>query len=257
MKKQKYGFIYLWFDKARKRYYLGSHWGTEDDGYVCSSNWMKKALAKRPNDFKRRILERFDSQDGLLWKEQRWLDMMDPNELGDKYYNLNNRTDYLWHGDAQKRLSVGQKISKSLKGRKLGPYSRDRVEKVAIANRAAWAKKTLEERSHTEEAKKKISEVQKRQFADGTRKPNYAMKGKHHSKASKAKSSESNRIAHLGEPVMNNRKLLEITYPDGSKNVVKGLVAFCKENNFHSSVFSKLANGKMESWNGYRVSKCV
>ncbi len=31
--KQKYGFIYLWRDRKHNRYYLGSHWGSEDDGY--------------------------------------------------------------------------------------------------------------------------------------------------------------------------------------------------------------------------------
>jgi hypothetical protein len=55
---QKYGIVYLWFDRKKKRYYLGAHWGTENDGYVCSSKWMKSAYKRRHQDFKRRILER-------------------------------------------------------------------------------------------------------------------------------------------------------------------------------------------------------
>lgn len=34
----KYGFVYLWFDRKHKRYYVGCHWGTTEDGYVCSSS---------------------------------------------------------------------------------------------------------------------------------------------------------------------------------------------------------------------------
>ena len=34
---EKYGFVYIWFDRKHKRYYIGCHWGHEDDGYVCSS----------------------------------------------------------------------------------------------------------------------------------------------------------------------------------------------------------------------------
>lgn len=53
----KYGFVYLWFDRKHKRYYVGCHWGTEDDGYICSSQWMHQSIKYRPQDFKRRILK--------------------------------------------------------------------------------------------------------------------------------------------------------------------------------------------------------
>jgi hypothetical protein len=52
----KYGFVYLWFDRKHKRYYVGAHWGKEDDGYICSSNWMRDAYKKRSQDFLREIL---------------------------------------------------------------------------------------------------------------------------------------------------------------------------------------------------------
>ena len=38
-KKVKYGFVYIWYDRKHHRYYIGCHWGTIDDGYICSSNW--------------------------------------------------------------------------------------------------------------------------------------------------------------------------------------------------------------------------
>ena len=46
---EKYGFIYIWYDNFRKMYYIGRHWGTEDDGYICSSNRMRDAYRRRPN----------------------------------------------------------------------------------------------------------------------------------------------------------------------------------------------------------------
>ena len=54
---EKYGFVYIWFDKKHRRYYVGCHWGNEYDGYVCSSSWMNQAYRIRPQDFKRRIIK--------------------------------------------------------------------------------------------------------------------------------------------------------------------------------------------------------
>lgn len=85
-----YGFIYLWRDRRTKRYYLGSHMGTEHDGYICSSREMKAEYDRRPRDFKRRILYRIpvDNHKALLLIEGRWLRMIKPYELGRRYYNL-------------------------------------------------------------------------------------------------------------------------------------------------------------------------
>jgi len=80
-------FVYIWYDRKYKRYYLGSHVGSEDDGYISSSKWMKNAYKKRPMDFKRRIIERTSSKN-ILHFEQRWLDMINETELGTRYYNL-------------------------------------------------------------------------------------------------------------------------------------------------------------------------
>lgn len=40
----KYGFVYIWFDRKHHRFYIGCHWGHEEDGYICSSNWMREIL---------------------------------------------------------------------------------------------------------------------------------------------------------------------------------------------------------------------
>jgi hypothetical protein len=86
----KYGFVYIWFDTKRKKYYIGSHMGSKDDGYVCSNKIMNCKYKSRPETFRRRIL--FDgmlsSHRELLDEEQKWLSMIDDSELhGVKYYN--------------------------------------------------------------------------------------------------------------------------------------------------------------------------
>lgn len=85
----KYGFVYIWRDRKHKRYYVGCHWGTENDGYICSSSWMKQAYKHRPNDFKRRILKtNIPTRDEMFLVEQKYLNMIKETEIGKRYYNL-------------------------------------------------------------------------------------------------------------------------------------------------------------------------
>jgi hypothetical protein len=110
------GFVYIWRDRNSRRFYIGCHWGREDDDYVCSSHWMMNAYKVRPDDFKRRILKRMHSRSDLLLEEQRWLGMIKDCELRVRYYNIIKKANHLWWGTPEKALTVGQKISKALKG---------------------------------------------------------------------------------------------------------------------------------------------
>jgi NUMOD3 motif len=125
---EKYGFIYLWYDMKRKMFYIGSHWGTEDDGYICSSNRMRDAYRRRPNDFKRKIIQKNISRDVLLNEEHKWLQMISDDELGKKYYNLRKHKWGHWSTDISSNLSVQEKIKATL--------SKPEVkEKIGAANR--------------------------------------------------------------------------------------------------------------------------
>jgi len=96
--KEKYSFVYLWYDSGKsrvrenkiqkKRYYIGYHWGHENDGYICSSSWLRKAFKKRPQDFSRRILSKHKTKEEGTLEEYRLLRKIKPEELGQKYYNL-------------------------------------------------------------------------------------------------------------------------------------------------------------------------
>lgn len=122
---KKFGFIYIWLDKKHHKYYIGRHWGLENDGYICSSRMMRQSYNRRPNDFKRRIISRvYTSNQDLILEEQRWLDMIKSTELGIRYYNKNVRSNSpsmlgIKHTDETKR-----KISESMRGRFPSEYNK-------------------------------------------------------------------------------------------------------------------------------------
>lgn len=192
---QKCGIIYLWYDRKRKMFYLGAHWGSIDDGYICSSNRMRKAFRRRPQDFKRRVLEtNILSKSEMFLREEKWLSLIKDDELGNRYYNLQKHWKH-WNCSNEKQLSVKQKISKSVKklhknpiyrekfleGRKkLPPRSKEAIEKTAKANRG---------KKRSEETKRKISEALK-----GENNPLYGktLSDEHKKKIAEALTGEKN-----------------------------------------------------------------
>lgn len=140
----KYGFVYIWFDRKHKRYYIGCRWGDEDDGYICSSRWMRNSYKRRPDDFKRRILARvYTCRQDLLNEEHRWLSLVSDSEVGVKYYNLTKHLNGHWSANDDTRQVVGSKISKAGRG-----ISRNR-----------GAVRTIEQKQH-------LRECNTRQFKD-------------------------------------------------------------------------------------------
>lgn len=134
---EKYGFVYIWYDRKHKRYYIGAHWGYETDGYVCSSPWMKQAYKHRPQDFKRKILKRiYTNRKDTFIAEEKYLDLIKKEEFGKRYYNLKNIKGH-WSSNEEAKLSIGQKISQSHKndpnwgswsiGRKLSDQTKQKL----------------------------------------------------------------------------------------------------------------------------------
>jgi hypothetical protein len=85
-----FGFVYIWMDRKKKKFCIGSHMGSVDDGYLSSTGWFKQAYRRRPDDFRRRILFWLTSDDQKLLRkvEQMWLDLIPRNQFGKKYYNI-------------------------------------------------------------------------------------------------------------------------------------------------------------------------
>lgn len=169
MSEKKYGFVYIWRDRKNNRYYIGCHWGSVDDGYICSSNWMRKAYRRRPEDFRRRILKtNIQIREDIYKEEQRFFDMMKPEEIKVRYYNLNLKSNPLWHAFGKRAKSIGQKISAAKKGKSTGPCSPEKAKKISEAKKAKNRKMTPEAKEKmiakkkgntlTKEHKKKISD---------------------------------------------------------------------------------------------------
>ena len=162
---EKEGFIYIWFDRKHKRYYVGCHWGTVDDGYICSSKWMRDAYRYRPQDFKRRIIQKSIARDTLLDEEHKWLSLIPDEELGESYYNLSKKHFGHWSAIESNNLSVRQKLSeaskklhqdpayreKFLEGRKkMPPQTSEQIAKRAKSNTG---------KKRSEETKQKIADA--------------------------------------------------------------------------------------------------
>lgn len=112
---QEYGFVYIWRDRKHKRYYIGCHWGTENDGYICSSKWMLKSYKRRPQDFKRRILSRiYTTRKDMFYQEMLWLDLIKEEEFKNKYYNA-QKSWLHWSSDEKKLNQVKKTISEKTK----------------------------------------------------------------------------------------------------------------------------------------------
>jgi hypothetical protein len=179
---EKYGFVYIWRDRKHKRYYVGSHWGYEDDGYVCSSPWMIKAYKKRPEDFKRKILSRiYSSRSDLLQSEYRYLSMIKENEIKIRYYNLNIKSTAHWSAfnyaptiiekisiktkEAMQRPDVRANYEKGLKTRDNRSSDIDIKEK-----RRQSMVKTMAEKFPEENRRKPLSDDERKEY--------YSQKGK-------------------------------------------------------------------------------
>jgi len=85
-------FVYLWFDSKNRKFYLGKHKGTPDDGYTHSSTIMESFDVPPPH-MKRRILAYGTDEEMCLLehelltnrKEKKW-DQYYNRHLGDPRY---------------------------------------------------------------------------------------------------------------------------------------------------------------------------
>lgn len=165
---QKYGFVYIWYDRKQKRYYVGCRWGAIDDGYICSSPWMKQAYRIRPQDFKRRILKtNIPSRQETYIEEQKWLYLIKDCEIkpmneNPRYYNLNIKNNEVWHKYDENIKTVGEKISAAKKGKSTGPCSPEKAKAISEAKK----KKFAERGGMSDEHKLALTGIKKKPHTD-------------------------------------------------------------------------------------------
>jgi hypothetical protein len=177
---EEYGFVYIWYDKKMNRFYVGCHWGRVDDGYVCSSKWMRNAYKRRPSDFRRKILTtNITDRSELLEAEFKWLSMIKESELKTKYYNLSKHHFAHWsarpdaksiakksgdsrrgkspNNDPKMLIERGKKISAKMSGRTFSAEHKEKLRQAKLGKK------------QTERQKLKRSESLKFAWANGNR----------------------------------------------------------------------------------------
>jgi hypothetical protein len=186
---EKFGFVYIWRDRKHKRYYIGSHWGTTDDGYVCSSRWMRKAYNRRPNDFKRRIIEKvYSSKKKLIEREYYWLSLISQEEIhSKKYYNRTKHKNGHWvaedyESDIRKRISIKTKEAMAKpenRERYLeGLKKRNQIQSEETRQkRSESMKKTMAEKYPEENRRKKLTDEERKEYYSNKAKANWKKPG--------------------------------------------------------------------------------
>ncbi len=159
----KEAFVYCWTDHKTNKLYIGSHKGTTDDGYVCSSKHMLEEYKKRPNDFTRQIIAEGSVED-IRQLETKILVTVNA-KVNEDFYNL-------WNSDRKFVLEkhteeTKKKLSESKKGHK---HTEETKKKLSESKKGSipWnkGKKGLQVSTRkgiprTEEEKKKMSESAK------------------------------------------------------------------------------------------------
>lgn len=84
------GFVYEWTNNVNGMKYIGSHIGSESDGYIGSGTSFRKDLKQYGlQSFTRKILEYVDDEADLAEVERNWLTKVNARE-NDMYYNRTN-----------------------------------------------------------------------------------------------------------------------------------------------------------------------
>lgn len=257
-------FVYVWINTRNNKKYIGSHFGSMNDGYIGSGKYFKRAYKKEPEYFLRLILERCwcnDTNELRQNYEQKWLDTIDFNS--GEFYNINNNVDgfpsgklnpstynHPWIGrshteESKRKISeskTGTKLSESHK-KKIGVKSREIQQK----NKYKWI--------HTDKKNLKVKEEDLQKWLnDGwklgqneTMRNNISKSGMGH-KSSERQKQSAREI---------RQKAYIITHPDGKEENVLNLAEWCKNNKFENRIqrFYALANKKYCT-NHYKGYKC-
>lgn len=156
-------FVYIWYDKSRKMFYIGKHSGNITDGYISSNRWFNGEFRYRPNDFKRRIIKLCESENEAQQIEGKLLSLISASEWGRKYYNTKQgkpKGIAPWNKGKTNCYSkeTRQKISDARKGK---PTTKGRPNPISAENGRKGAKKL----SHIATGRKRIVRDQKTTWA--------------------------------------------------------------------------------------------
>ena len=159
-------FVYCWTDKKTNKLYVGSHKGSIDDGYVCSSKYMMEEYNERPEDFSRQIVAQG------LYSDIRKLEAVLLTSLdaaaSEEFYNR--------HNGSSKFMTTPESIQKTAAAKRLrgdylpenNPmYGKKHSEEVKKAHsiRMSGSNNPNYNKKFSEETKMKMSDARKAYWA--------------------------------------------------------------------------------------------
>lgn len=182
----KTSFVYCWTDHDTNKLYIGYHTGDKDDGYICSSKYMKAEYAKRPGSFTRQILASGELHDMIAY-ETLLLKICDAAKSPDFYNRHNNNGKYVSKGHT---LESRKKMSLSKTGMKRSDESRLKQSKsTSGANNHFYGKK------HSVETRQLLSKMKKGLYAGGNSPTAVAVKYNNHIYPTMKEFAESQNIS--------------------------------------------------------------
>ena len=144
-------FVYLWFDSKNRKFYLGKHKGTPDDGYTHSSTVMESFDVPPPH-MKRRILAYGTDEEMCLLEHE----------------CLKNRKEKKWERYYNKHLGDPRYIDQS--GENNPSY------KHGLANDPEWKKRINRKYYHKNKKEIRQKENEKRRSLVGKEREEYLAK---------------------------------------------------------------------------------
>jgi hypothetical protein len=172
-------FVYIWTNTRNGKKYIGSHKGKKDYGYIGSGIYFKRAYNKEPENFRRDILETYNSYEEMREGEKYYLTKFCAME-DRMFYNLTNLSG---GGNLHAHLSDEQKKDLHERGTKLrliklANMTTEEKENLKLKKQIGWEKngnklrhsektrerRLMEEKNKTLEDRKKFSEKCKNSY---------------------------------------------------------------------------------------------
>jgi hypothetical protein len=125
-------FVYCWTDHKTNKLYVGSHKGSTNDGYICSSKYMMEEYRKRPEDFTRQIVAEGNLED--IRKLESSILKTVGARLDEQFYNKHDNDGLYFGGWRKGEFSEEHRKNMSLSASKR-KRTREHIEKLHAGRR--------------------------------------------------------------------------------------------------------------------------
>ena len=157
-------FVYCWTDKKTNKLYVGSHKGSAEDGYICSSKLMLEEYKNRPKDFSRQIISEGTLAD-IRKLEAKILQSVNAS-VNEDFYNKHENDGFFFDGWEKGQMTAEHraKLSAAKKGKKLSESHRKNIlnnrvgKKNSEEHKAALIASRIGSK-HSEETKQKMKDA--------------------------------------------------------------------------------------------------